>query len=58
MDKHITINNFEFQEHCHICMKIGSHTPLFLYTPDNAFVTEDTWLCMDCAEVEFDDGWD
>ena len=60
MDKHITINNFEreSQKHCHICMEIGSHTPLFLFTPDRIeWATEDTWLCMTCADVEVP-GWD
>ena len=59
MDHHITINYFEreSQEHCHICNLRGSDNALFLFTPEHSSVTEDTWLCMTCADVEFP-GWE
>ena len=74
MDRHITLNHFDFdrgenlflkvaskdsQVLCDICNMSSNEETIHLFKPEHSSVTEETWLCDSCADEEFGEGnWD
>ena len=74
MDRHITINHFDFdrgenlfikvaskdsQVLCDMCDISSNEDTIRLFKPAHSSVTQETWLCESCADIEFGEGnWD